>query len=191
MIATIVLAAGESKRMNGVDKLFLNVNSKPMYEYTIKLAQEIKADSCIVVTNNDKIAIRAVECGFLSVKSPNSQKGMGYSVAEGVKALDDNITHAVFLNADQPFICPDTVKKLIKTAKKTNKIIVPMAQNKPTSPCVFPKKYFSSLSRLEGENGGRVIWQQNIDDVLFENVPENQMIDIDTKEIYKALTTDL
>ena len=109
---------------------------------------------------------------------------MGYSVAEGAKALSDKITHAVFLNADQPFILADTINSLIENAQNTNKIIVPMANNRPTSPCIFPKRYFAELGMLEGENGGRVIWNRNIDDVLFENVSKNQMIDIDTMEQY-------
>ena len=49
-----------------------------------------------------------------------------------------------------------------------------MANNRPTSPCVFPKRYFAELSTLHGENGGRIVWQRNIDDVLFENVMQNQ-----------------
>ena len=190
MVAAVILAAGQSKRMNGTDKLFLDVNSIPMFEHSFILAKKLNINCCIVVTNNAKIKQKAKEYNFLSVKSPNAQKGMGYSVAEGAKALSDKITHAVFLNADQPFILADTINHLIENAQKTNKIIVPMTDNRPTSPCVFPKRYFLELSMLEGENGGRVIWNRNINDVLFENVSKNQMIDIDTAEIYNALTNN-
>lgn len=190
MVAVVILAAGQSKRMNGTDKLFLDVNSVPMFEHSFILAKKLDIACCIVVTNNAKITDKAKEYNFLSVKSPNAQKGMGFSVAEGVKAFSDKITHAVFLNADQPFISVDTINKLIEKAQKTDKIIVPMANNRPTSPCVFPKRYFAELSTLHGENGGRIVWQRNIDDVLFENVMQNQMIDIDTAEIYNALTNN-
>lgn len=187
MVAVIVLAAGFSRRMNGTDKLFLNIKDKPMYEHAMLLAQNLKPDLCIVVTNNDKIANKASECGFFSVKSPFAENGMGNSVSAGVKALDTRITHAVFLNADQPFICPDTVKKLISLSQMYDKIVVPVADNKPTSPCVFPKRFFNALEALNGEQGGKTIWKQNKDDVLFENVPQNQMIDVDTNEQYQNL----
>ena len=39
-----------------------------------------------MVTNNAKITDKAKEYNFLSVKSHNAQKGMGFSVAEGVKS---------------------------------------------------------------------------------------------------------
>lgn len=190
MVAAVILAAGQSKRMNGTDKLFLDVNSLPMFEHSFILAKKLNIDFCVVVTNNPQIAEKAKKYNFLSIESPNAKKGMGYSVAEGAKALPDPITHAVFLNADQPFISADTINKLIEKAQKTDKIIVPMANNRPTSPCIFPKRYFDELGMLEGENGGRVIWNQNIDDVLFENVMQNQMIDIDTMEVYNALTNN-
>lgn len=190
MVAAVILAAGQSTRMNGIDKLFLDINSRPMFEYSFILAKNLNIDRCIVVTNNIKIANRAKEYNFLTVKSPNAKKGMGYSVAEGAKALSDKITYAIFLNADQPFISADTINDLIQKAQKTNKIIVPMTNNRPTSPCIFPKRYFTELSNLEGENGGRIIWNENINDVLFENVMQNQMIDIDTMEIYNALTNN-
>ncbi len=190
MVAAVILAAGQSKRMNGTDKLFLDINSINMFEHSFILAKKLNIACCIVVTNNEKISNKAKEYNFLTVKSPNALNGMGFSVAEGAKALPDKITHAVFLNADQPFISAEIINNLIDKAQKTDKIIVPMAGDRPTSPCIFPKRYFDKLGMLQGENGGRIIWQQNIDDVLFENVPQNQMIDIDTTEVYNALTNN-
>lgn len=184
MVSAIILAAGQSKRMKGDDKLFLKINGKAMYEYALNLAKEIDVNNVIVVTNNDKIALRALECGFCSVKSQNAHNGMGNSVCEGAKALSDKTKYAIFLNADQPFLKPNIVNEIIKICVQHDKIVVPMSNNMPTSPCIFTKKYFDDLKSLNGENGGRVIWKRHLKDVIFYSVDSGQFLDIDTKEQY-------
>ena len=121
MIAAVVLAAGLSRRM-GQDKLLLPLNGRPVFTYPVDLIANLPFDQRVLVTNTPEIRDYAQKHGFKVVPSPDAALGMGHSVAAGAQAVDERMTAAIFLNADQPFLTAELVHILCKTCLDTDKL---------------------------------------------------------------------
>lgn len=184
--AAVLLAAGLSRRMGAQDKLLLPVAGEPLYAHALALMQTLDVHDRLVVTNQPEIAAAAKHLGFAVVPNPAAAHGMGTSVAAGAAALHAAVTQAVFLNADQPFLCAETVNTLLAAAMQSGKIIVPYANGKPSSPCVFPRRFFGELAMLSGEQGGKAIWSRQPEAVLKLPI-EGDARDIDTPHDYQTM----
>ncbi len=93
----------------------------------------------------------------------------------------------IFLLVDQPFIPPQLIQRLIKAhAIKRAPIVHPQVNNERANPVLFDREVFQELSSLEGDTGGRVLFNT----FPSRSVPwENDLIqkDIDTLEDFERL----
>ena len=186
--AAVILAAGLSRRMGNTDKLQLQVDGAPMYEHVLACACESGLFSTvIVVTNQPDIAAAAHRYDAQPVENPIAAQGQGTSVAAGTRALPENTDFCAFLTADQPFLTRDILRTLVRTAERTGNIVVPRVQGVPKSPCIFPKRFFAQCNALSGEQGGKGIYRQHLDDVTWVDFVDGAAWrDIDTQADYSA-----
>lgn len=191
--AAVILAAGLSRRMGNTDKLKLHIDGIPMYQHVIALVCESRLFSAvIVVTNQPDIAAFAHRHGARPVENPNAAQGQGTSVAVGAYALPENTDFCAFLTADQPFLTKNILQTLVKTAQETGAIVVPRVQDIPKSPCIFPKRFFEQCKALSGEKGGKGIYQQHLDEVVWADFPASKAwLDIDTEHDYNAIISGI
>lgn len=187
--AAVILAAGFSRRMQHADKLKLNIDGVPMYRHVISLACTCGLFAIvIVVTNQPDIAAFATQSGAQAVENPLAAQGMGTSVAAGTRALPENTDFCAFLTADQPFLTEDILHRLVQTACGQNKIAVPRVDGAPKSPCIFPARYFGQCKALSADRGGKGIYQQHLDEVVWVDFPDGRAWrDIDTQTDYSAV----
>ena len=187
--AAVSLAAGFSRRMRQEDKLKLCVGGVPLYRRAIALACSCGLFSTVlVVTNQADIAAFAGQNGAQAVENPLAERGMGTSVAAGTRALPADTAFCAFLNADQPFLTADILRRLVQAAQAENKIAVPRVDGVPKSPCVFPQRYFAQCKALSADQGGKGIYRQHEDDVVWVAFPDGRAWrDIDTPADYSAM----
>ena len=152
MIHIIYMAAGNSRRF-GSNKLFYELDGKPMYRHLLERLVEIKdrynklkkAGKKIknAESNNPVIDITVVTryreildyCSSIpdchAVLSPDSEKGISYTIKAGIMAVQEQKKtsmqdYYMFAVADQPYLKSQSVIKLIDRVleNKGNKRLV-------------------------------------------------------------------
>ena len=187
MISAILLAAGQSARMGGCDKLLLDYKGKILLQRAVDLLDALPCREKIFVTTPEKLAAVNLPERVLVVINLNPQNGQSESVRLGVNAASGS--SYLFLNADQPRLTLSGLVKLFKLAEEnSDKIIYPAVNKKPTTPVLFPARFRNDLLALRGDTGGRGLRSAFYTDCLsFEADNPDDFTDIDCMEDYRKL----
>ena len=182
-VSAILLAAGKSSRMGKLKQLM------PLGESTI-LGQTLdnllgsKATEVIVVLGYkaEEVVKRLSGKPVKVVVNPLYRKGMGTSIAAGLKFVDSQAQAVMLVMGDQPYVDSPTIDRLIDAFSSDKKgIAIPIYEKQRGHPLIFALKYQAQLSHLSGDIGGREIIKQHPEDVLEVPVDcEGIVIDIDT-----------
>jgi len=190
-IAVLLMAAGASKRMDGIKQLMPWKDSNFLLE-TIKTVQKTNL-RVIQVVLGANAEIITTQCGFKDVNiitNPNWNNGLGNSIAYGVKVIlkeKNTIDGILICLVDQPLLTHEYLQSITDAFKKNpTKIIATNYGNRAGVPALFPKLLFKKLSELEGDFGAKDILN-NPQNAIIQLEAGNQIIDIDTKEEYNQL----
>ncbi|HEY8892159.1 MAG TPA: molybdenum cofactor cytidylyltransferase [Clostridium sp.] len=187
MISAIILAAGYSRRM-GKNKLLLKLRSISLIQHTIDIIKKCGFQEVIIVAREEEIIKIGYKNDLKVIVNENAVKGISESVKLGVKnsTLTDGY---MFFTADQPFLDIDTINELIqKFRENTNYIIVPRCDGRLGNPVIFPSIFKEDLLKLEGDVGGKIIINKNLDKVKFVEIYDStKLFDIDTNENYEYI----
>lgn len=175
LCAGIILAAGASSRM-GRPKQLLNINGLTLLERIISTAQQAELAPLVTVigANANKIQPMLQSLPSRYVYNENWQKGMGSSIAVGLKkalALNPEIEGALFLLVDQPFVTPDLLKNMKTQAGQRDSLgVVCQYDNTLGVPALFKKELFDALISLDGKKGAKPLiyqYQEQLGTVSF------------------------
>lgn len=187
MVTAIILASGYSKRM-GENKLLLSYNNKLIIEYVLEAVIASPFSDILLVGREENVLNLAKGRGIRTVVNSKAYLGQSQSVRLGVEnsAKADGY---MFFTGDQPFIDKNTIEILINEFyKDKKKIIAPIFKERRGSPVIFPESFRNELLRLEGDQGGRAIINNNLNSVKFVELQNPKVfLDIDTKEDYNNI----
>lgn len=199
MIHIIYMAAGNSRRF-GSNKLFYELDGKPMYRHLLERLVEIKDRYNKLKSDSPVIDITVVTryreildyCACIqdchAVLSPDSEKGISYTIKAGIMAVQEQKKtgmqdYYMFAVADQPYLKSQSVIKLIdKVLENTGKEQLVFSLRCGTAvgnPCVFHSSLIPQLLSLEGDKGGRSVAKKH-DCVYVDIADESELMDIDT-----------
>lgn len=192
-VSAIVLAAGESKRMAGRNKLLLPLEEKTIVECAVDAILEARVDDVIVVLGHEAAAIQKVlqKRALRFTFNPNFRGGMASSIQAGVAALAPSAQTVMIALADQPLITTAEINFLIaEFARTTEKSIgVPTFNGQRGNPVLFDLRYREELLALQGEVGGKSILARHPEAILEVALPAgNILVDADTPEAYARLS---
>ena len=208
MIHIIYMAAGNSRRF-GSNKLFYELDGKPMYRHLLERLIEIKDRYNKLKSDSPVIDITVVTryreildyCSSIpdchAVLSPDSEKGISYTIKAGIMAVREQKKtgmqdYYMFAVADQPYLKSQSVIKLIDKVleNKGNKRLVfsLCCGDAVGNPCVFHSSLISQLLSLEGDKGGRSVAKKH-DCVYVDIADERELMDIDTLSNSKHTVT--
>ena len=187
-IWSIILAAGESKRM-GFPKMILEFKGKTMIENVILNVADSKSDYTLVVLGANKENIIAI-IGNYDIKycyNEYYKEGMLSSVQCGFKNLPSKFEAALVFQGDQPLISPSVIDSLINRYRSTDKgIIIPVYKGKRGHPLLLDSKYRDEIDKLDPDEGLRSISYINPGDVLEVDTDDPGILrDFDTYDEYK------
>ncbi len=187
-IAGIVLAAGGSSRF-GEPKQLLDWFGKPMVKFVVEKVIAAGCSPVVVVTGADHDSVSQALDGVEVEVVCNTgwQVGQSSSVRAAIQSLPGDISAAIFNLVDQPLIPVELIKELMKKhARNPAPIILPTIDGKPANPVLFDQSVFTDLEKLEGDVGGRTLF----DKYKPVTIPWDDLasqVDVDTPEAYQKI----
>lgn len=186
-IWSIILAAGESKRM-GFPKMLLSLNGKTMIENVISNVSGSDTDKVLVVLGAYKEEIAGIiskyDVGYCY--NEDYMDGMLSSVQCGFKNLPADFRAVLVFQGDQPFITPSVINNVIRTYRSSGRgIVVPVYDGKRGHPLLLDRKYREQIGKLDPGEGLRSLAAIFSDDVLEVKTDNSGILrDIDTYDDY-------
>ncbi|MGJ8689550.1 MAG: nucleotidyltransferase family protein [Gammaproteobacteria bacterium] len=181
-VGVIVLAAGFSRRFGAIK---LNAKLNDGSTVIAQTLSRIRAasDNVVVVTRPELLTL-VLENGSDSLTTlicPNSDKGMGHTLAYGIKHIRDWAGCLVCL-ADMPFITTETYQMLLNQLHEES-ILVPMFEGQRGNPVGFGAQWFEQLANSSGDVGARDLMKQEQVNITRVAVDDPAILqDIDTPE---------
>jgi len=187
-IAALILAAGESERMN-TPKMILPFDGKTIVEKVIENVISSVVDKTFVVlgADNDKIVEIIKKYPVTYCYNDDYKNGMLSSVQCGFRSIPPGYEAVLVFLGDQPMISPDVTDAIIGAFRQTNKgIVVPVCNKKRGHPILVSFEYYMEIENLETDKGLRFL-AQKFPEAVHEVETSSVAIlkDIDTPEDYQ------
>ena len=150
-IVSIVLAAGESRRM-GSPKMLLELKGSTIIENVISHVADSLSEGTIVVLGaySDEIESVVKKYAVQVCYNDNFSDGMLSSVQCGIRNLPDETAAVLVFQGDQPFISSETIDKVINAYRLSDKgIVLPVYQGKRGHPLLLDAKYMNEVGKLD------------------------------------------
>ena len=168
MISAILLAAGQSRRMNGENKLTKKIQGVPLIKHSVKKIIASSIDELIVVLGHQKEIIEKLIDKNEKIKfvfNKDFESGMASSIKTGLNNLSEK-TEAFFIClGDMPMVSHDIYNQLIKS-KDNKEIIVPTYKGQQGNPVLFNKSMKEKILDITGDAGAKKIFELNKDKIL-------------------------
>ena len=193
MISAILLAAGQSKRMQGENKLLKKYKKKYLINHILKSLIKSKVNKTIVVLGHEnrkikKIALKSKKITFVV----NSQylKGISTSIKGGLKKISKKNIGFLIVHADMPLISKTILNILCSALKNKNKeIFVPVYKKKFGNPLAFKYSMIKSLKKIKEDRGAKKLIKSNKSKVQMVNVNSKSiLIDFDLLKDFPSTT---
>ncbi|MDW3221647.1 MAG: nucleotidyltransferase family protein [Paracoccaceae bacterium] len=188
----IVLAAGQSQRMRGVDKLLEEVDGRPLLRRQANLA-------CNVTTGPVLAALPPsphprYQCldalGVNRIPVPNASEGMNATIRTAIRALPPDAPGVMVLLGDLPELTEDDLRAVLQSVDLTSETLIwrgATQADEPGHPIVFSKALFDSLSCVKGDCGAQSVVRAAGGRVKLVRLPDRRArMDLDTPEEWAA-----
>ncbi len=158
-VAAVILAAGASRRL-GRAKQLVAWEGEPLLRRTARLALESGCHPVRVVLGAEaescRAAIRGLEVQVLL--NPAWREGMGSSIRTGMAGLDPSVEAALLLVCDQPALDGALLARIRAAHDAAPERVVASCYSQIRGiPALFPRRLFSGLSELRGDQGARCL----------------------------------
>ncbi|MDO5424515.1 MAG: nucleotidyltransferase family protein [Eubacteriales bacterium] len=181
----IYLAAGNSRRF-GRNKLLVPLEGKELYRHGMEMLARFcrKREDCFlaVVSQYEEILEAVRRESILAVESPESSKGMAFSIRAGLRAFEEmrEEDFVLFVVADQPFLQEETVERIVECAGPGVEVVSAAWKGRPGNPVMFSARLAPELLGLSGDEGGRKVAKRHT--CRFVEAEERELWDVDTPD---------
>ena len=168
MISAILLAAGQSKRMNGENKLTKKIQGNPLVKLSVKNILASSTNELIIVLGYQKEIIEKLIGKNKKIKivfNKNFENGMASSIKTGLVHCSEKSEAFFICLGDMPLVNYNIYNQLIKS-RNNKKIIVPTYKGQQGNPVLFSKSIKEKIMTIQGDVGAKRILELNEDKVL-------------------------
>ena len=198
-LAALVLAAGQSGRMKGADKLLEPIDGKPLLAHVLDQVATAPLEGCYMAlptrgahAETRKLLVERHSSAPQIVSVSDADEGMAASLRRGIAALPSEIDGVVLLLADMPEITTKDIARLAMAFDPDEgcEIVRATSQDgQPGHPVLFGRRYFETLQRLSGDRGAKDVVAEaeafgSTVDVALGG--DRALVDLDTPEAWAA-----
>ena len=167
MISAILLAAGQSKRMNGENKLTKEIQGTPLIKHSVESILASSIDELIVVLGHQKETIEKLIDKNKKIKfvyNKNYKNGISSSIQTGLRIISKKMEAFFICLGDMPDVNQNIYNKMIKTKLNYNKklkpnfkkeIFIPTYEKKNGNPVLFTKHMKEKIMQISGDDGAK------------------------------------
>jgi molybdenum cofactor cytidylyltransferase len=192
-VGAIILAAGRSTRM-GEAKPLLRLGESTVLGQTLENVRGAGVDEIVLVLGFSAETVRqqlptSAIGGLKIVVNQAYMQGMASSLRAGLSAVGPRIDAALIVLADQPFIRPETLDRIVDRYRQSHaQIVIPSYKGFRGNPVLLDRSLFPEVMALDGDIGCRAIFGSHLEGIVKAEVEDvGILLDIDTKDDYVRL----
>lgn len=184
LISIVVMAAGQSRRMGGVDKLLLPFQGQSLLANRVGMAIKTGRDVFVILPPENAAPARwsALRNAHATlIPCPDATRGMGASLSCAFSYVETHYDAALILLADMPALTTDDLNLMLGGYQSGEILRAAGTNHTMGHPVIIPKRLFSLMTKLTGDQGARrVLTAENTRSFIVPG--NNATIDIDTAE---------
>lgn len=187
MIAALILAAGQSKRM-GQPKMLLPWGETTVLQKVIVTFKAAGVNELLVITGGDRERVEALVGGEArTLFNPNYAQGeMLSSVQVGLAGLKTEVEAALIGLGDQPQVQERSVRAVLggyRSSRAT--LVVPSFQKRRGHPWLVARHHWDEILRMRSPASLRDFLNAHADAIQYVDVEHASILqDLDTSEDY-------
>jgi molybdenum cofactor cytidylyltransferase len=190
-IGALLLAAGQSRRMGGPNKLLAEIEGIPMVARVAQRLLASRARPIIAVLGNQADVVDAAlgKLPVERVRNPDFAAGLSTSLKRGIAALPDDLEGVIVCLGDMPLISGRHLDRLIAAFNplEGRAIIVPTRRGKRGNPVLWSKRFFAEMAGLAGDVGAKHLIGEHAELVAEVEMDDDAvLVDIDTPDALQA-----
>ena len=191
-ISAIVLAAGESRRMGGANKLLLPVGGVPALRRVVETLTAGGLQEIVVVLGYQRELLAPLLDGLdvRTVFNERFRDGQMTSVWAGMSALSRPCDGVMICLGDQPLLTPSDLMALIAAFAEIGdrSILVPIYLGQRGNPIILSYKHRDSILAGGRNLGCKHLIERNPELVAtFATDSDHFVLDIDTPKAYQEV----
>ncbi|WP_300018829.1 NTP transferase domain-containing protein [uncultured Roseobacter sp.] len=187
-LPVILLAAGQSRRMRGADKLLEEIEGVPLLRRQAEIACAVtNAPVLVALPPSPHPRYQCLDALAVNrVPVPDADEGMNASLRTAFAALPGAPAAAMLLLADLPELTIQDLSSVFQAIDLKSKTLIwrgATEDGKPGHPIVFSADLFPAFKSLKGDGGGREVVAKADGRVTLVPLPGNRARrDLDTPE---------
>ena len=190
-IAILLLAAGQSSRMGGPNKLLIPIDGVPMVARVATRLLASRARPVVAVIGKDAEAVEAAlgKLPVEQVRNPDFAQGLSSSLKRGIAALPEDVEGVVVCLGDMPLVTGRHIERLIAAFNplEGRAIVVPTRRGKRGNPVLWARRFFPEIGALAGDVGARHLIGEYAELVAEVEMDDDAvLVDIDTPDALAA-----
>ena len=159
MIKAILLAAGQSKRLKGENKLIKKFNNKPLITYPLNSLLKSKVNKIIIVLGHQYENVKKIiknNKKNVFIYNKNYKKGMAFSIKAGLQKVSNKDKGFIIVQSDMPFIKTSDINKIYNSIINKKHLVHALKfNNKIGNPVGFNSSVIAKFKRIRGDVGAK------------------------------------
>ena len=191
-VSAILLAAGESRRMGGVNKLLLPIDGVTLVRRTAETLLASGIEEVVAVLGFEAEQVERALSGLplRFVMNDAFREGQETSVRAGLSAIEPGTDGVMICLGDQPALNPGDIREIERAfiERKRGSVLVPMYRGTRGNPIVLDRNGLDQILARGGKFGCRQLTTHHADLVEpYEMSNDHVLKDIDRPEDYAAI----